>query len=293
VISPKIAQQIWQIQLKTKKALSGKMLGDRVAISKGAGFDFDQVREYVQGDDLRFIDWKSTARSGKLLTKQYFEERNFNIVIALDISSSSFMAAGDQTKYYYASQIAAIFALVAQSCKDNVGLILFSDQINLQMPIKQGRLHVLKLLENIFTADPKERVKTNLELVFKQLAQELRQKSLIILLSDLIDNHSYEQALKQLKLRHDIVVVRCLSDYEKEIENVGLLPIIDPETGEIGVMDTRFAKKDQSVLNLALKNRLEKQDLILRSNGIDLLSIKNWQDPVMEIVSFFCRRLIS
>ena len=136
MISKDVAQQIWRIQLKTRKILSGTMVGDHSTANKGVGFEFDQVREYQQGDDVRFIDWKSTARTGKLLTKQYFEERNHNLMILLDVSASSFVGRSSSGKFGFMAELAAIFALVAEYSKDGVGITLFSDQIDFLIDCK-------------------------------------------------------------------------------------------------------------------------------------------------------------
>ena len=284
MISKEVAQQIWQIQLKTRKILSGTMVGGQRTANKGAGFDFDQVREYAQGDDLRFIDWKSTARSGKLLTKQYFEERNHNIMIALDVSSSSFVSH----KYSLMAELAAIFALVADYSKDNVGLTLFSDQINLQLPMKRAQAHTMRVMEVVFSFKPSVKASTNIDLVLNHLMRTLKKKTLIVLISDFIADNDYQRSLKCLQHRHDIVVVRCLDSYEQVMPALGILPIIDPETGELAVLDTR--KND--ILNLVVQDRIKQQDLMLRSCGVDVLDIKDKLQAVPEVVKFFRKRLM-
>lgn len=289
VISKQVAEQIWQIQLKTRKTLSGMQLGELRALSKGSGSDFDQVREYVQGDDLRFIDWKSSARAGKLLTKQFFADCNYRILIALDVSASSFVGTGERTKYGYMSELAAIFALVAEHNKDSVGLVLFTDQIELQLPVMQGKEHIFKLLTAVFTYGMQvhREAKTDLGFVFKKLAQNLKQKSLIVVISDFIDDHDYQKSLKQLQCRHDVVAVRYLDIYEQQLIPAGILPIMDPETGQTGVINTQ-----KTNLNLCLKNRVSKQDQLLRGCGIDVLQINDLSVSVVEIVKFFRKRLV-
>lgn len=288
MVKPEIAQQIWQIKLKTKKMLSGTLVGDKKAVRKGHGFEFDQVREYEQGDDLRFIDWKATARTGKLLTKQYFEERNHNIMIALDVSGSSF--TGD--KYQVLSHLTAIFALVAEYSKDNVGLVLFSDQINFRLPIKRGSGHVMRLLETVFDfknqASQYHSSGTNLELVLDDLAKNLKAKSLVVVISDLIDMHDYQKSLKKLRFKHDVVVVRYLNHYEQQLPKVGLLPMIDPETGAIATLDTR----QNNWLNSLLKARLDHQNLFLKASGVDVLNIYNETHAIGEVIKFFRKRLM-
>jgi len=284
MICKEIYQQIWQIQLKTRKILSGTMVGTNRTANKGAGFDFDQVRDYAQGDDLRFIDWKSTARVGKLLTKQYYEERNHNIMIALDVSQSSFVG----NKYKLLSNLAAVFAIVAEYSKDNVGLTLFSDQINLKVPIKNGRTHVFSLMEQIFGYQPIEKNGTNLTLLLNDLAKSLKQKTLIILISDLIDSSEYQVALKTIKMRHDLILARCLASYEQQMPSLGIVPIIDPETGETGFLDARKSK----TINLILQERLKRQDLLIKNSGVDLLQINDEAQMIPEVIKFFRKRLV-
>ncbi len=295
MVCKKVIAQIKQIQLKTKKVLSGKITGSCSTKYKGAGFDFDQVREYVQGDDLRFVDWKSTARASKLLTKQYFIERNYRILIALDVSGSSFVGTAQRLKYSYLSEFAAVFSLVAEYNKDEVGLILFSDQIDFQLPLKRGKAHNFKILETIFGVEAPIRDEslpgTNLDFLFQKLGQILTQKSLVVLISDLIDEHSYVTKLRALQAKHDVLVVRYLDQFEQAIPNLGLLPISDAEGKGQGMVDARFTNYSSSKLNLALEMRIKEQNQMLRSCGIDLLQVGLDTQPALEVVKFFKKRL--
>lgn len=295
MVCQKIIAQIKQVELKTRKALSGAMLGSRSTKHKGAGFDFDQVREYVQGDDVRFIDWKSTARAGKLLTKQYLVERNFRILIALDVSGSSFVGTGPRAKYAYLAEIAAIFSLVAEHSGDAVGLILFSDQINVQLPIKRGKAHNFKIMETIFgfevSVDHNKSAGTNLDLLFQKIGQELKQKSLVVLISDWIDEHDYFARLRALQVRHDVLVVRYLDQLDQAVPKIGILPICDSESGAQGMLDTRFVHAHNSELSLVLSNRVKQQDEFLAGCNIDLLQLSSTAQPVLEVIKFFRKRL--
>lgn len=287
MIPKEVAQQIWRIQLKTRKILSGTMVGDHSTANKGVGFEFDQVREYQPGDDVRFIDWKSSARSGKILTKQYFEERNHNLMIMLDVSASSFVGRGQVGKYGFMAELAAIFALVAEYSKDGVGLTLFSDQIDLQIPASRGRAHTFNLMQSIFSFKP-TRVKTDLNFALGSLVKTLKQKTLIFVISDFIDDSDYQRSLKLLQYRHDVVAVRCLDKHEKSLPNVGILPVLDPETGEVAMIDTR----QNSVASTAIKSRLLQQEAMFRRCGVDLLEIRDQNKAVSEVVKFFRKRLM-
>ena len=287
MIPKDVAQQIWRIQLKTRKILSGTMVGDHSTANKGVGFEFDQVREYQPGDDVRFIDWKSSARSGKILTKQYFEERNHNLMIMLDVSASSFVGRGQVGKYGFMAELAAIFALVAEYSKDGVGLTLFSDQIDLQIPASRGRAHTFNLMQSLFSFKP-TRVKTDLNFALGSLVKTLKQKTLIFVISDFIDDSDYQRSLKLLQHRHDVVAVRCLDKHEKSLPNVGILPVLDPETGEVAMIDTR----QNSIASTEIKSRLLQQEAMFRRCGVDLLQIRDRNKAVSEVVKFFRKRLM-
>lgn len=285
-----VAQKVRQLQLKTRKILSSTMVGDRSTANKGAGFEFDQMREYQQGDDVRFIDWKSTAKAGKFLTRQYFEERNHNLVIALDISQSSFVGHGQQGKFGFMSELAAIFALVAEYGKDRVGLVLFSDQINLHLPMAGGGQHTFRILESIFAHQPSNKpAKTDLGQLFRHLRGHLKSKSLVLVISDFITGGDFQRDLKILQCRHEVVAVRCLDQLEQVFPEAGIFPVLDPETGAVTTIDTRRAQVDR--LNEQLAKRIIEQNLLLRRSGADLLQIHDAGQMIPEVIKFFRKRL--
>ena len=291
MVNHSVSQRIKQLQIKTRKILSGTMLGDRSTATKGSGLEFDQLREYQSGDDLRFIDWRATAKTGRLLTREYFEERNHNILIALDISSSSFKYG----KHSYMSELAAIFALVAEYGKDMVGLVLFSDQIHVEKQISGGGCHTFKILETIFNfTQPVQPYKTDLSCVFDYLKQKIKCKCLVIIISDFIDYNNYQRLLKAAVMRHEIVAIRCLDEMERSLPDVGIIPVIDPETGAMTTLDTRtkFGAGLKGGINYILHNRVEAQNQFFKRNRIDLLQINNWQQMVPEVIKFFRKRLI-
>ena len=139
MISADVAKRIREIEIYTKRMVSGSLIGDTTSAYKGSGLDFDQLREYQQGDDVRFIDWHSSARADKLLVRQYIEERNRTIILAVDCSASTFFGSQQRLKYDYMAEIAAILALVGNYGKDKVGLLLFSDNIELYIPPRRNR----------------------------------------------------------------------------------------------------------------------------------------------------------
>lgn len=169
MLSPEIITKIRQIEIHTRRLLSGMMVGDFNSAKKGSGFEFDQIRDYHMGDDVRFIDWKSTARSNKLLVKQYIEERNRTVVIVVDVSSSSLFSSVGAMKYDVMSHVAAVLALVADYGKDHASLVLFSDDVELVIPPRSGRKHIHTIMKHLFSLRV-EHKKTNLGAVLKYLA---------------------------------------------------------------------------------------------------------------------------
>lgn len=288
-LSAKIKLQIARVRLKTNRSVSSSALGARQINRSGVGFEFDQLREYQQGDDVRFIDWKGSARSGKILTKQFFAERNQRVTIALDISASSFIGH----KFEWMAELAAIFTLVAHSCRDQVGLVLFSDQIDLHLPAAANSWQSQLILEQIFSCSDfyqsRPNRQTNLKQVLSQMGQTLPKRNLIFLISDLIDQADFAPELKLLRQRHDVIAVRWLDQFERNLPEVGFLPVQDPESGAWGVLDLRNLKDSNHFLDL----RVQEQDRLLRRCGVDLLQICDPERAIGEIVRFFQKRLVA
>ncbi len=291
MLSDKIKYQIRRVRLKVSTLVGSSVVGNRRLPNQGTGFEFDQLREYQFGDDVRFIDWKSSARAGRTLTKQFFEDRNQKVVVALDISRSSFVGSNKQIKIEFMAELAAIFTLVAQGGRDEVGLVLFSDKIELYSIPAIGNGHVQKILEQIFTCDKLSdaiRRPTNLKAVLAKMGQVLNKKNLILLISDFIDQNDFSQELQALGRRHDVVAVRWLDQFEHAFPVVGLLQVQDPETGQLAMLDLR--KTD---LRQHLKQRVQSQNKQFISCGVGLLDIRNPDHVVGEIISFFQKRQIA
>src|SRR3990172_8575591 len=168
-ISPEVRKKIKEIEIHTRRLLRGSMVGDSRSEMKGTGFEFDQIREYSMGDDIRFIDWNASARNNTMLVKQYIEERSRAIFLAVDISASMFLGSGPESKHDIIAQVASVLALVSEAGKDRVGLILFSDEIELYIPPSQGKYHIATIMQELFTHVPRSK-KTDISVVLKKLA---------------------------------------------------------------------------------------------------------------------------
>lgn len=287
MINPEALKKIKQLEITTKRLLSGTLMGDDRSAVKGSGLEFDQIREYQLGDDVRFIDWNSSARMNKVLVKQYIEERNRTILLAVDISSSELYASDEHLKRDVLASIAGIITLVADYGKDRVGLILFSDEIELCIPPGKGKKHARIILESLFTHSPKK-VLTDLNIPLAHIAQLKRKDTLLFLISDfIVDN--FEQRLAGIIKNYDVVAIRCLDKNEQQFPEVGFLTVQDFETGQSVLIDAR--KKGLTNINNFLESRRITQDKIFKKYGIDSLTLANNQSFMGDLIRFFARRM--
>ena len=287
MISKEIYKQIRQIEIHTKRLLSGSLVGQSSSAVKGSGFEFDQIREYQQGDDVRFIDWKSSARLDKLMTRKYIEERSRALVLEVDISGSSFFGSGKKTKYEIIAEIAGVLALAGDFARDRVSLLLFSDHVELFVPPKHGQKHVQYILEQLFSYKPKH-VKTSIASALEYLAKFTLRDAIVFLVSDFI-SPSFSKALNIASKKYELIAIRCLDKNERAMPRVGFLPVVDDETGFMATIDTRSKKAS---VNRYCHERLFEQNKLFHSCGVDLLEVSSEQQYINDIVRFFKKRLL-
>lgn len=287
MISPEALKKIKQLEITTRRLLSGRLAGDARSALKGSGLEFDQIREYQVGDDIRFIDWNSSSRMNKVLIKQYIEERDRTILLAVDVSASEFYSSDGSLKRDILANIAGILTLVADYGKDNVGLILFSNEIELCVAPGKGRRHAHKILEALFSYEPHGK-HTDLNVPLEFIAQLKRKDALLFLISDFIVD-DFEKKLAGLIGNYDIVAIRCLDKNEQQFPAVGFLTVQDYETGQLIMLDTR--KKGSKDINIFLEQRRLQQDGVFKKYGIDVLTVANNQHFMGDLVKFFCRRM--
>ena len=284
MISREYLKKIKHIEIYTRRLLSGAMVGDSRSQVKGSGLEFDQIREYQFGDDVRFIDWNASSRMNKVLVKQYIEERNRTILLAVDVSASNFFSSTDRLKHDFIAEIASVLALVASYGKDNVGLILFTDQIEAVVPVGAGSNHVRLIMEKLFTYKP-ERKKTDVNVALEYAAKMKRNDAILFVISDFI-TEKFEKNLARVAAIYDVVAIRCLDKNENHIPNVGFLTIQDVETGQQATIDTR-----QKTVNQYLSKRIEEQERLFAKCGIDHLEIVNNKPFAGDLIRFFRRRM--
>ncbi len=287
MLSNDILNKIKHIEIYTKRLLSGSMVGDSRSAIKGSGLEFDQIREYQIGDDVRFIDWNSSVRMNKLLVKQYVEERNRTILLAIDISKSSMFSSNDQLRHDLIAQVASVLTLVAEYGKDHVGLLLFSDIQELVIPVKRGRNHSRALMEKLFTYQPRNS-KTDINVALAWAAQHKRKDAMLFIISDFISD-SFEKNLGIVASMHEVVNIRVADRNEIELPKIGFIEIEDPESGVIHMIDAR--DKHVHKLNAYLKERREKQDSVFARCATDCIDVANGKPFIGDLIRFFRRKM--
>jgi len=288
MIPAEVLKRIREIEIHTRRALSSSQVGGYSTAQKGSGFEFDQIREYQYGDDVRFIDWKSSARTQKTLVKQYLEDRNRTIMIGVDVSASMKFGSSELLKSELAQQVAGVIALVAQYGKDKVGLILFSDKVEAVIPPSRAPQHVRRLMVELFT--PRECSKdTDLNVFFNHPLIKNNRKELVFVLSDFITD-GFEDSLSQVARHKECIFVRCMDRREQELLPAGLLWMEDLETGEIALVDTR--KRNVKKVSEFMTQQVEAQRSACKKHRIDELLLRSDHDVVKPIIQFFRKRLM-
>jgi len=282
-LSKEVLQKIKQIEIHTRRVLSGSMIGDHRSAQKGTGLDFDQIREYQEGDDIRFIDWNASARANKFLVKQYIEERDRTVMLLVDLSGSTFYGSTQELKSEVIAQVASILALVADCGKDGVGAILFADQVEKVVPPQRGRKHVHMLMEQLLTH--KAAGKTSIKSALERLIGQHKQQSVVFIISDFFDT-GYEKLLKIAARKHEVIAVRCTDPREESFDLKGFLTVQDPETNEQAELSL-----DAGGVQKFLKEHHAHTESIFKKCGVDLLDVTTDRPFFGEVIRFFRRRM--
>lgn len=281
-LSKEVLQKVKNIEIQTRRLLSGTQLGDYSSARKGSGLEFDQLREYQPGDDIRFIDWNSSARQNNVMVREYIEERNRTIMLVVDGSGSQFYGSSHQLKQELVAQVASVLAITADSCKDFVGMILFEDEVKTVLPAKRGRKHVHALMEKLFQHQGSQ--KTSIKKALERLIAMNKKDMIVFLLSDFIDT-DYEKLLKIVCRKYDTIAVRCLDPCEQNFPSVGYVQMVDAETGQQALI---HASSLPSILQTCLKE----SDDLLKKCGAELLTLETTQPFVGQLVRFFRQRML-
>lgn len=290
MIPKELQSLIARLEITAKKKVSGPLLGDAQSIRIGSGFEFHQLRDYIPGDDIRFIDWKASARSDKMLVRQYLEDRNRTLYIVVDLSRSTSYGttavnSKPTAKADLMKQLSGILAFVSLQCKDSVGLIIFTDTVEKVIPPRQSRNHIISLLTTLFEYEPVNR-DTNFEAPLEYLSRLTGQKALVCFLSDFIAPlEQYERKLAVLARRHDVMAFRCLDPRERHFPGVGTLIFEDSER-EVQAPITG----DRILLTQVLTHFHATQKSLLSAARIDCLDIEVGSTFTGPLVTFLRHR---
>jgi len=283
------------MEVRTSRLVDDAMAGRYASVFKGRGMDFDRVRNYVPGDDVRSIDWNVTARTGDPYVKLFTEERELTILLMIDVSASSDFGSVAVSKRELAAEAAGVLAASAIRNRDKVGLVLFSESVELYIPPAKGRTHILRLIREALFFQP-EKPGTDIGAALDFANQVISRRAVVFLVSDFCPGVPFAEKLAALrkKLRitsrhHDVIAVSVTDPREEEIPDVGRICVEDAETGAVvelatGKRKVREAYRDQS------RARRAKTAATIRSTGIDLLEFTNGTNWLPELVSFFRNR---
>jgi uncharacterized protein (DUF58 family) len=231
-----LLKKVRKIEIKTRRLSDHIFSGEYHTSFKGRGMTFSEVRPYQYGDDIRAIDWNVTARYNEAHVKVFEEERELTMMLMVDISGSESFGSKNQFKKDIVTEIAATMAFSATQNNDKIGLILFSDQIELYIPPKKGRSHVLRIIRELIEFQPKSR-KTDIAQALKFLSSTQKKKAIVFVISDFI-SEDYEHTLKIASKKHDITGIRVYDIREEKMPNLGMVSMLDAETGETQLIDT-------------------------------------------------------
>ena len=235
-----ILKKVRKIEIKTRRLSDHIFSGEYHTSFKGRGMTFSEVRQYQYGDDVRAIDWNVTARYNEPFVKVFEEERELTMMLMVDISGSESFGTKNQLKRDMITEIAATLAFSATQNNDKIGLLLFSDQIELFIPPKKGKSHVLRIIRELIEFESKSK-KTDLSQALKYLSSVLKKKAIVFLISDFMVK-DYEHTLKIASKRHDVTGIRVFDQREENIPNIGIVNMLDAETGQTLLVDTTSKK---------------------------------------------------
>ena len=287
MIPQELIKKIRQIEIYTSKAVDASFAGQYESVFKGRGMEFDEVREYMPGDDIRTIDWNVTARTGKPYIKRFVEEREMTVIFAVDLSASGDFGTVNKAKNELAAEFCAVLAFAAAKNNDKVGLLIFTDQTELYIPPKKGISHMLRLVrELLYFKMPKR--KTNINQALDYLAKVLRKKATIFLVSDFIEA-DFKKPLSLLGKRHDVIAVSVRDIAEIALPNIGLIELADAETGETVLVDTS-SRHFRNQYSSTSAQRFDGLKSMLRAINVDCISISTDKPYIQDLVRFFHMR---
>jgi len=289
-----ILKKVRQIEIRTNRLVNDSLAGEYHSVFKGRGMNFDEVREYMPGDEVRAIDWNVTARAGRPFIKKFTEERELTILLLVDVSASGNFGSGKHSKRQMAAELASVLAFSAIRNNDKVGLVLFSDRIEQYIPPNKGREHVLRVVREVLFFEPQHRG-TNIVQALDFINHVTPRRAIMFLVSDFeLSNQDralmdMRRAVRVVNRRHDVVALRVYDRHETELPDVGQLSLEDAETGDLIELNTGDKKVRRRFAELA-QARAENLRRAFASEGVDSLNLDSAEPYEAALRSFFKKR---
>ncbi|NOX96744.1 MAG: DUF58 domain-containing protein [Nitrospirae bacterium] len=284
MIPRELVKKIRRIRISTNHAVNDVLAGEYQSVFKGQGMEFEEVREYLPGDEIRTIDWNVTARFGHPYVKRFVEERELTVMLLVDLSSSGRFGSVDQLKNEVAAELCALLAFSAIKNNDKVGLIIFTDRIEKFLPPQKGSEYVLRVIRELLYFKPTAS-KTDIGQALAYLGRVTTKRTVAFLVSDFL-NSGFEKPLRVVSKRHDLIAVTITDPREISLPDVGIIELEDAETGETILFDTRgkTQRKEYEKYSLERARELEK---LLRSADVDQIHIRTDRSYIRPLVRFF------
>ena len=282
-----LLKKVRKIEIKTRRLSNNIFGGEYHSAFKGKGMTFSEVRNYQFGDDIRTIDWNVTARYNEPFVKVFEEERELTLMLLVDVSGSELFGTDNVLKKNIVTEISATLAFSALQNNDKVGLILFSDKVELYIPPNKGKTHVLRIIRELIEFKPLSK-KTDIAEALQFLISVIKKKSIAFILSDFLSD-KYEKTVKICANKHDLTGIRIYDKMEEIIPNIGIVPMLDQETSEVKLVDTSslvLRKKYQSFNSINSKRFNE----VFSKNGAGTLNCRTDESYVKKLLSYFKTR---
>ena len=287
MLPAEILKKIKNIHIRTKHLVNASMAGEYESVFRGRGMEFEEVREYQPGDEIRSIDWNVTARMGTPFVKKYKEERELTVMLVVDVSFSGRFGTVNCFKNELAAELAAILAYLAIRNNDKVGLLLFTDRVEKFLPPKKGRSYVWRVIKEVLSYAP-ENKGTNIGVALDFLNRVLDRKAICFLISDFLTS-GYEKSLRLTNKKHDLIAVTISDPKEVELPEIGLMEIEDAETGKRILIDTADYSFRKG-FDFVVKNEITHRSNFFRSMDLDSINIRTDSSYIFPIMKFFKMR---
>ncbi|MBN1945451.1 MAG: DUF58 domain-containing protein [Bradymonadales bacterium] len=287
MIPKELIKKVRKLEIVTRRRVNEQLAGVYHSVFKGRGMDFDEVRPYTPGDDPRTIDWNVSARMNGLYVKRYKEERELTVLLLVDASASLGFGTSGQRKRSTAAELGAILAISAITNNDRVGLVIFTDEVELFVPPKRGRKHVLRVIVEILNYQGRK-AKTSLKQPLEFVSRVARRRSVVFLISDFLDQ-GFDHALSVAARRHDLIPIVLADPAETDLPKAGLLTFQDPETGELHVVDTASRQVRQH-FQQRWRQETEQRERMFRRLNMDFVRVRTNESYIEPLAAFFKMR---